>query len=913
MHRRFAVFLLGLALAAPATAAGPYLVADLNTTPSPGDGLHPYGVDWVEVGGVLYFTADDGLHGHELWRTDGTPEGTAMVRDLCPGLCSSGATSLAAFGEDVAFVADDGVHGLELWLSDGTNSGTRMPGELCPGACPYAGLPGGLVAAAGRLFFRTQSQTGSEYGLAVSDGTAEGTRILLQSAQPIAPLAAVGGRLAFIGPGLGWYSSLWWSDGTPEGTVQALDLCTGSGPGCYGAWLNAQVLGDRLVFFLSSTGGWETWVSDGTAAGTHQIGHAPPPNSPAGGGVVLWQGALYYVSVDSLWRTDGTAAGTTRLRTWGLTTRPESLVAFGDQILFTGWDATQGTTLWRTRGTPETTTILSDPAPSGPSPVLGPLTRVGNRVLFPVVGAETSEIWETDGTTAGTRRRTGLCGTPDTRCPAGRLGAVSPAALGDRYLFGLADQRYGVELWTAGAAGPRLVRDLGRDPGSSRFPSTSSHSPWERPARDVASVGNRIVFSARTTPEGTASLWATDGTAAGTAEVGPAIEWPNGLVGIGDRVWLRGSFTDLPYLAGKGLWTTDGTPAGTVEIVQNLWIDSLPGGRPGQILFGAIDLSLPWDQQVDHELWTSDGAPDRFHLLKDINQVEIPSPIEGPPLSASFPAGFETLGALTLFSAEDGLTGREPWITDGTTAGTRLLLDINPGAVTHGEWVQADSSLPGPFVRFGDRLWFAADDGISGRELWATDGTPAGTVRARDLRPGAPGSDPRDLATAGGRLFFLADAGPSDALFTVSPAGLVTRVRLLGNGRRASSLVAAGSRLFFVVEGSASGRELWTSDGTRRGTRLVREIRPGALGSYPQELTAVGGLLLFAADDGLHGLEPWVSDGTAAGTHLLADLAPGSDASSPAHFTIAGDLIGFDADDGVHGREMWAVRKGELP
>jgi ELWxxDGT repeat protein len=575
-------------------------------------------------------------------------------------------------------------------------------------------------------------------------------------------------------------------------------------------------------------------------------------------------------------------------------------------LLFVAGDDTKGLALWETRGTPESTRIVSDPVPNDTAPQLGPLTRVGNRVLFPVVQEATSEVWETDGTAAGTRRLAQLCGGQGTPlCRTLETAPVFPTAVGGHYLFSLAEETYGFELWTADSAGPRLVRDIQRNAGSSRFRSSFL---WALPAQDVAALGNRLVFSARTTPDGMASLWASDGTAAGTLEIGPEIPWPRGLVRIGGRLWLRGSFSPYTGLAGRGLWATDGTAAGTIGLAPALELASLSGGRPGLVLAGAND------GQVGQEPWASNGLPGGTRLLKDLDLQPAPPPFpgNGDMPGSSDPAHFTLLGSRVLFAADDGLIGREPWITDGTAAGTRLLLEINPRLSGSGAAAQPLGSDPGPFVRFGNRAFFAADDGVSGRELWATDGTTAGTVRVRDLRPGSASSNPRDLVTIGARLFFLADGGNSDALWAVGASGPAMRVRLLDRGLRASGLVAAGGRLFFVVDSAATGPELWTSDGTREGTRLVREIRPGAQGSYPQELAAVDDLLLFAADDGVHGLEPWVTDGTTAGTRLLADLAPGVDASGPANFTVAGDLVGFDADDGVHGREMWAVRKGEL-
>src|SRR5688500_6183028 len=86
-------------LAVGASAQVPASVKDINPSQTGGTWQPwPSGNQFVEMSGVLYFMSSDVIHGTELWRTDGTAAGTRIVKDICPGSCTSWIYRLAVWG-----------------------------------------------------------------------------------------------------------------------------------------------------------------------------------------------------------------------------------------------------------------------------------------------------------------------------------------------------------------------------------------------------------------------------------------------------------------------------------------------------------------------------------------------------------------------------------------------------------------------------------------------------------------------------------------------------------------------------------------------------------------------------------------------------------------------------------------------
>jgi ELWxxDGT repeat protein len=888
------------AMAAMGAPAAPYLVQDLHTGTSNDSGELGY---TLFHDGVLYFTSSDSTYGRELWRSDGTPEGTYRITDACPGRCGSDPRDLAVAGGRVYFSASNGVSGRELWQSDGHPGTERQVRDFCLGPC--SSYPSGR-ALGGKLLF--VAVDGPSRWLWRTDGTALGTvRIKKLCARACYPseLQQIGGLLLFAMESIGGSTELWRSDGTPGGTLAFRKL-----PSPYRAEI---VPADGFAFVWTTEALWRT---NGTAGGTVRLKTANELVGDAAvyaEGSVVWKGGLYSILDDGgLMRSDGTAAGTIILASFEDSFALRSLTPLADQLLFLAGESDYLYDVWRTRGTPETTERAVGTIPvEGDG--LSSLVRIGtNRALLPVSVATNShfDLWITDGTEEGSRRLQDVV-LPGTPVPAGDLAYFNP---GDRLNFS------GSILRTDGTeAGTFLVRDNAREPGSGG-PLAS------------AVLGGQLVFSARTAQE-SAPLFASDGTPAGTRLLSARAQWAEDFTQVKDRLFFATGMR-IPtwfYRTQVGLWTTDASPAGTVLASGTAhWIRN-PSVFKNQLLFAADRNGRPPsfdDNSTERELFRSDGAKSGTQLVKNINPF---STENGGSLylscdnDPSNPGPGLTVGGRLLFAADDGRVGRELWSSDGTTAGTRLVYDIDarftpapaPNRCAHPSQVGL-SSDPRELTALRGGAVFAATDKKTGRELWWTDGTAAGTRRVADLRPGPNDSLPHDLTPFGGLVYFFATAsGQGEGLWrtdgTARGTVLVRDLSLNGLPSWGASLRAAGDRLFFAVDNPATGAELWTSRGTQVSTTLVADLRPGPLGSFPQALADAGGFLVFAADNGLSGLEPWRSDGTAAGTAPLGDINPGRAPSSPGPFSRVENLLLAGADDGAHGRELWAVPLDATP
>ncbi|MEQ1906759.1 MAG: ELWxxDGT repeat protein [Pirellulaceae bacterium] len=268
---------------------------------------------------------------------------------------------------------------------------------------------------------------------------------------------------------------------------------------------------------------------------------------------------------------------------------------------------------------------------------------------------------------------------------------------------------------------------------------------------------------------------------------------------------------------------------------------------------------------------------------------------------SSDPKDLTVVGNSIYFTAWTSVSGRELWKTDGTSAGTVLVEDLKSGF--------GSGSNPEELTKFGNLLLFSANDGVAGRELWISGGTANSTFMVKDVNPGIASSNPRELTVAGDKVFFSAFNHDSGREVWKSDGISTSILKNLSPGTGSSNpeeLTARNSQLFFTASLSGTGRELyWYEPTSIQDTVLVKDIFPGTEGSNPKNLTVVdNNLLYFSAHHPTSGLELWKSNGFFAGTVLVKDLNTNG-SSAPHNLVAVGNRLYFAATDLTQGTELF--------
>jgi ELWxxDGT repeat protein len=718
----------------------------------------------VEQGGRLFVVGGRaGLNqGDELWRIDqpGAAPVLVAVRDIRPGSEGSSILDMVPVPQrgGVFFRADDGSSGAEPWFSDGTTAGTRRLADIAPGSAGSRPSEPLAFANGSVFFFADDVGAGGNRDLWAVDGAALAARKVRNFGNGQARgLRALGGGMVFVASDGGAGTEFWASGGFSQNTFQITDLIPGSG----GLGFSEAVVAGG--FYYLSTGD-ELYRTDISAAGSRRVG-------PAGGerqirslfaasGRVLFganEGAgdeLYHSRIDApqaLNLIANIAADLGHSQGGGAwEQRPGYFELAGGTVLF-AFDEDEGLELRRLDGDGVATALA--PTVAGPGSTLvesrldGASTVVGSGRLY--FADSERALWTSDGTAAGTRRLAQFGGGS---VQASGIACVLARGNGDVLVLLERSGSSSMELWRidgAGAVQPLLTpalmpagASLGTHPRGcpvelggqlllrAALPATglelfrSNLTPGHLAlVRDIAPgaadgldsevepaiAGGKLYFSGDSSGTGdNAEPWVSDGSAQGTFELHdtgfPGVPGPHSFSAYGSDVVFA---ADGKFLAGHQLWRSDGTQAGTRPLTTpSLAIRTvLPlteTGPAGRVI--AVDGTRIFFGAS--AVGAAATGSDLYVSRGQFGDLRLLAPTGAT--GALVPQQLRTVpGAGVVFSGFQFTSARELWFSDGTPAGTLLAADVS-----------IDFGEPRGISVLSDGVHFTADDFVHGREPW---------------------------------------------------------------------------------------------------------------------------------------------------------------------------------------------------
>jgi ELWxxDGT repeat protein len=418
-------------------------------------------------------------------------------------------------------------------------------------------------------------------------------------------------------------------------------------------------LGTEMFFSADDGAGGRLWKTDGTTEGTDPVADvAPFQLMRAGTTLYFTTGGSVGDSSTELWKSDDTTDGTTPVKT--IPRDPDApfgvvnLSAMGSELFFSSSDPAGGADLWKSDGSPGGTVKVKHFA--GPSSSVSRAIPLAGNVYFAADdGTHGVELWKSDGNTTSMIENLN----------PGNGDGVQAIMFGtettmirwhSKIFFSGNDGADGFELWKTDGTpqGTHQVDDINPGPESSN-------------PNQLARFGSLLLFAATDDTHGN-ELWRSDGSRPGTALVKDIAKNGNSrvqsIVKVGERaLFISGS--------SRVLRRTNGTAAGTKTVRAPddggpLGIADAGGG--GLVRVQGIGVLFEAQGGPGTGLWKSNGWRGGTGIVKAFS----PGPLGELP---TFITAFGT--SRGIFSADDGVHGQEPWITDGTPGGTELLKDIN--------------------------------------------------------------------------------------------------------------------------------------------------------------------------------------------------------------------------------------------
>lgn len=798
---------------------------------------------------LVYFIAIDTIHGSEIWVSDGTTNGTHLLKDLAPGKSGSYTNYFTVVENNLFFSAGTSDYGIELWKTDGTEAGTILIKDIEPGNSSSS--PTGLKIIDSSLFFTTRSIKSYKYQLWKSDGTESGTVLIKDSIENLLSYFnfSSGNIFYFVTSSLSYpiTFTIWAYNTNTSTTNQLQDFA--EAPTAF-----ADLNGTLIYSAAKNVGDARLWKSDGTIAGTNEIKDVTPGvdsvtsiiSTTKVGDVVFFLGADSN-SDYQLYKTDGTTTGTKLVKSFNGKFVPLALnlCDVNGVLYFAGYTLASGHELWKSDGTESGTILVKDiyQGISGSAP--SQFTYVNNKILFTATDDfYGNELWVTDGNSISTKilkdinQKKSLSGV-----------SSSLTAFKNKVYFMGTDWKDGFELWSTDGAETNTNRVTDLEKGS----LNSMEGSFDK----LYASTNRLYFQSTTLKSGR-EIASTNGT--DTTNVFDIIpgRWGTWM----PSTYYQGSRGMIGTLNNKTFFIMADAIKNTSASSRSLWVVN---ENNNEITFLKSSVSLEGLTLTKNKAYF---IKDGWQLWKTDGTASSTTQIINAPVKSE---GFERPNIIAF---NDWLffrsTDNEMWSIYDAFGTSSLFKKINP------EFYDAHSFYNTKAISINNTLYFTANDGISGFELWKTNGSASGTELVKDI-----------------------SVGPANGV-----SGYFT---------------AVDNIFYFLANDIVHGQELWKSDGTTEGTILVKDITTGSSSSTISSLTQVGNKLAFLIYDANKSKNVlWQSDGTESGTYAVNDLSL-QNVSINSSFGVnalvsLNNQLYFVAYTPQYGEELWTgTLDGTLP